>query len=294
LDLPLEKNHSTEPDVATGIPENWPAKGKLEIVDLSMKYRENLPLVLNKISFTVSPGQKIGICGRTGSGKSSMFVALFRIVEPQPGSKVLLDGVDLSTLGLRDLRSKMAMIPQDPFMFAGTVRTNLDPFEEHTDEEVWSVIEKVGLKNTIDSAAKQLDMEVIDNGSNFSLGQRQLLCMGRALLRNSRVLMMDEATASVDMDSDALIQKTVREAFSECTTLTIAHRLNTIMDSDKILFLDSGKVSEYDDPQTLLKNATGDFSRLVEKSGKTQEKNLKRIASDAAMKRKGSLSDMSS
>ena len=150
----------------------------------------------------------------------------------------------------------------------------MDPFEEHTDEEVWSVIEKVGLKNTIDSAAKQLDMEVIDNGSNFSLGQRQLLCMGRALLRNSRVLMMDEATASVDMDSDALIQKTVREAFSECTALTIAHRLNTIMDSDKILFLDSGKVTEYDDPQTLLKNATGDFSRLVEKSGKAQEKNL--------------------
>ena len=294
LDLPLEKNHTTEPDVAKELPESWPAKGKLEIVDLSMKYRDNLPLVLNKISFTVLPGQKVGICGRTGSGKSSMFVALFRIVEPQPGSRILLDGVDVSTLGLRDLRSKMAMIPQDPFMFAGTVRTNLDPFEEHTDEEVWSVIEKVGLKHTIDTAAKQLDMEVIDNGSNFSLGQRQLLCMGRALLRNSRVLMMDEATASVDMDSDALIQKTVREAFSECTTLTIAHRLNTIMDSDKILFLDSGKVSEYDDPQTLLGNPSGDFSRLVEKTGKTQEKNLKRIASDAAMKRKGSVSDMSS
>ena len=156
------------------------------------------------------------------------------------------------------------------------------------------MIEKVGLKHTIDAAAKQLDMEVIDNGSNFSLGQRQLLCMGRALLRNSRVLMMDEATASVDMDSDALIQKTVREAFSECTTLTIAHRLNTIMDSDKILFLDSGKVSEYDDPQTLLRNPNGAFSRMVEKTGKTQEKNLKRIASDAAMKRKGSASDMSS
>ena len=294
LDLPLEKKHTTEPDVAKGLPENWPAKGKLEIVDLSMKYRDNLPLVLSKISFTVLPGQKIGICGRTGSGKSSMFVALFRIVEPQPGSKIVLDGVDVSTLGLRDLRSKMAMIPQDPFMFAGTVRTNLDPFEEHTDEEVWSVIEKVGLKHTIDAATKQLYMEVIDNGSNFSLGQRQLLCMGRALLRNSRVLMMDEATASVDMDSDALIQKTVREAFSECTTLTIAHRLNTIMDSDKILFLDSGKVSEYDDPQTLLRNPNGAFSRMVEKTGKTQEKNLKRIASDAAMKRKGSASDMSS
>merc|ERR1712205_476 len=212
----------------------------------------------------------------------------------QPGSKIVLDGVDVSTLGLRDLRSKMAMIQQDPFMFAGTVRTNLDPFEEHTDEEVWSVIEKVGLKNTIDSAAKQLYMEVIDNGSNFSLGQRQLLCMGRALLRNSRVLMMDEATASVDMDSDALIQKTVREAFSECTTLTIAHRLNTIMDSDKILFLDSGKVAEYDDPETLLKNATGDFSRLVEKSGKTQEKKKKQNDRDVAFIKKGSLSDMSS
>merc|ERR1712205_127567 len=152
-----------------------------------------------------------------------------------------------------------------------------NPFDEHQDDAVWEVLEKVGLRPMVDKSAKRLDMEVIDNGANFSLGQRQLLCMGRALLRQSRVLMMDEATASVDMDSDALIQKTVREAFSECTTLTIAHRLNTIMDSDKILFLDSGKVSEYDDPQTLLRNATGDFSRLVEKSGKTQEKNLKRI-----------------
>jgi ATP-binding cassette subfamily C (CFTR/MRP) protein 1 len=293
LDLPLEKSHETTDeetrkqifsnDGDSNKKQQWPAEGKLEIIDLSMRYRENLPLVLNKISFTVLPGEKIGICGRTGSGKSSMFVALFRIVEPEQGTRVILDGVDISKLGLRDLRSKMAMIPQDPFMFAGTIRTNLDPFEEHKDEEVWSVIEKVGLKQTIDQSLKKLDMEVIDNGANFSLGQRQLLCMGRALLRNSKVLMMDEATASVDMDSDALIQKTVREAFSSCTTLTIAHRLNTIMDSDKILFLDQGKVSEFDDPQTLLMNKNGYFSKLVEKSGKNQAKNLQRIASEQAL-----------
>jgi ATP-binding cassette, subfamily C (CFTR/MRP), member 1 len=293
LDLPLEKSHETTDeetrkqifsnDVDSDQKQQWPAEGKLEIIDLSMRYRENLPLVLNKISFTVLPGEKIGICGRTGSGKSSMFVALFRIVEPEQGTRVILDGIDISKLGLRDLRSKMAMIPQDPFMFAGTIRTNLDPFEEHKDEEVWSVIEKVGLKQTIDQSLKKLDMEVIDNGANFSLGQRQLLCMGRALLRNSKVLMMDEATASVDMDSDALIQKTVREAFSSCTTLTIAHRLNTIMDSDKILFLDQGKVSEFDDPQTLLMNKNGYFSKLVEKSGKNQAKNLQRIASEQAL-----------
>merc|ERR1712100_920240 len=162
----------------------------------------------------------------------------------------------------------MAMIPQDPFMFAGTIRTNLDPFDEHSEVALWEVLGKVGLRGMVEDAAKKLDYEVVDNGANFSLGQRQLLCMGRALLRNSKVLMMDEATASVDMDSDALIQRTVRDAFADCTVLTIAHRLNTIMDSDKVAFLEAGALAEFGEPADLLKDKTGLYTKLVEQSGK--------------------------
>jgi ATP-binding cassette subfamily C (CFTR/MRP) protein 1 len=288
LDKPLESSHDTDASVALGIPVDWPKKGKLEVDNLSMRYRPGLPLVLKNLTFTVNSGEKVGICGRTGSGKSSMFVALFRIVEPATGT-VRLDGIDIRTLGLRDLRSKMAMIPQDPFMFAGSIRSNLDPFDEHQDDAVWEVLEKVGLRPMVDKSAKRLDMEVIDNGANFSLGQRQLLCMGRALLRQSRVLMMDEATASVDMDSDALIQKTVREAFSDCTTLTIAHRLNTIMDSDKVAFLDRGELVEYGEPDELLKNKIGKFSALVSGSGsKRNEDFLRNLASAASIHRRNS------
>ena len=170
-------------------------------------------------------------------------------------------------------------------MFAGTVRSNLDPFDEHPDVAIWEVLEKVGLRVTVEDAAKKLEMEVVDNGANFSLGQRQLLCMGRALLRNSRILMMDEATASVDMDSDALIQRTVREAFAHCTTLTIAHRLNTIMDSDKVAFLDDGRLTEYGEPAELLKNKAGSFTALVDQSGKKNSKFLASLSEAAAEKR---------
>lgn len=288
LDKELEGAHETDANVALGIPVDWPKKGKIEVDNLSMRYRPGLPLVLKNLTFTVNPGEKIGICGRTGSGKSSMFVALFRIVEPASGT-VRLDGIDIRTLGLRDLRSKMAMIPQDPFMFAGTIRTNLDPFDEHKDDAVWEVLEKVGLRSMVEKGVKRLDMEVIDNGTNFSLGQRQLLCMGRALLRQSRVLMMDEATASVDMDSDALIQKTVREAFSHCTTLTIAHRLNTIMDSDKVAFLDKGELAEFGEPDELLKDKSGKFNALVSGSGsKRNEDFLRNLATTASIHRRNS------
>ena len=288
LDKDLESSHDTEPSVALGIPVDWPKKGKLEIDNLSMRYRPGLPLVLKNLTFTVNPGEKVGICGRTGSGKSSMFVALFRIVEPAAGT-VRLDGIDIRTLGLHDLRSKMAMIPQDPFMFAGSIRSNLDPFDEHKDDAVWEVLGKVGLRAVVEKAAKRLDMEVIDNGANFSLGQRQLLCMARALLRQSRILMMDEATASVDMDSDALIQRTVRDAFSQCTTLTIAHRLNTIMDSDKVAFLDKGELVEYGEPEELLQNKLGKFSALVAGSGsKRNEDFLRGLATAASIHRRNS------
>ena len=294
LDKDLESPHDTEPSVALGLPADWPTKGKLEVDDLSLRYRPGLPLVLKNLTFTVNPGEKVGVCGRTGSGKSSMFVALFRIVEPATGT-VRLDGVDIRTIGLRDLRSKMAMIPQDPFMFAGTIRSNLDPFDEHRDDAVWEVLDKVGLRSTMEKNAKRLDAEVIDNGANFSLGQRQLLCMGRALLRQSRVLMMDEATASVDMDSDALIQKTVREAFSECTTLTIAHRLNTIMDSDKVAFLDNGKLVEYGEPHELLKSKVGSFTALVSGSGsKRNEDFLRGLAETASVRRRNSAQSLAS
>ena len=288
LDKDLENSHDTEPSVALGIPVDWPKKGKLEIDNLSMRYRPGLPLVLKNVAFTVNPGEKVGICGRTGSGKSSIFVALFRIVEPTSGT-VRLDGIDIRTLGLRDLRSKMAMIPQDPFMFAGSIRSNLDPFDEHKDDAVWDVLGKVGLRAMVEKASKRLDMEVIDNGANFSLGQRQLLCMARTLLRQSRILMMDEATASVDMDSDVLIQKTVREAFSQCTTLTIAHRLNTIMDSEKVAFLDKGELVEYGEPEELLRNRLGQFSALVAGSGsKRNEEFLRGLATAASIHRRNS------
>jgi ATP-binding cassette subfamily C (CFTR/MRP) protein 1 len=280
LDLPLESEHDTDEGVALGLPVGWPAKGTLEVAGLDMRYRPGLPLVLRDLTFTAMGGEKLGICGRTGSGKSSLFLALFRIVEPAGGS-IKIDGVDVTTLGLHKLRSKMAMIPQDPFMFAGTVRTNLDPFDEHPDVAIWEVLGKVGLRATVEEAAKKLDMEVVDNGANFSLGQRQLLCMGRALLRNSRILMMDEATASVDMDSDALIQRTVREAFAHCTTLTIAHRLNTIMDSDKVAFLDAGRLTEFGEPADLLKDKAGSFTKLVEQSGKKNSKFLQGLSAAA-------------
>jgi ATP-binding cassette subfamily C (CFTR/MRP) protein 1 len=284
LELPLESEHDTLPEVAAALPVEWPQKGLLQVSGLSMRYRPSLPLVLKDLTFTARGGEKLGICGRTGSGKSSLFLALFRIVEPAAG-KITIDGVDVTTLGLHQLRSKMAMIPQDPFMFAGTVRTNLDPFDEHPDVGLWEVLGKVGLRGMVEEAAKKLGMEVVDNGANFSLGQRQLLCMGRALLRNSRVLMMDEATASVDMDSDALIQRTVREAFASCTTLTIAHRLNTIMDSDKVAFLDDGRLTEFGEPADLLQRKSGSFTKLVEQSGKKNSKFLKVLSTTAKANR---------
>jgi ABC-type multidrug transport system fused ATPase/permease subunit len=202
--------------------------------------------------------------------------ALFRIVELAEGS-IEIDGVDISTIGLQDLRSKISIIPQDPVLFMGTVRYNIDPFGEHSDQSLWEALSMVGLKTYIESLQGQLDAPVEENGSNFSVGQRQLMCMARALLKKTKILVMDEATASVDLDTDMMIQSMVRKNFSARTTLTIAHRLNTVMDSTKVLVLNRGELSEYDKPATLL-DRDGIFASMVAATGPEQAEHLSKIA----------------
>jgi len=277
----LQRAYDTPPEVAAKLPAGWPRSGALSVEKLCLRYRPSLPLVLKSISFVVEAGQKVGIVGRTGSGKSSLLMALFRIVEAESG-RVLFDGVDTAELGLGQLRENMAMLPQDPFCYAGSLRSNLDPFEEHGDEALWTALERVGLRPFVDASPQGLGMEVTDGGGNLSQGQRQLMCMARALLRSCPILCLDEATASVDLDSDALIQRTVRECFKHVTVLTIAHRLHTIIDSDKVLVLDAGEVAECGRPADLLANPGSLFSKLVDGTGAHTAAHLRRLAAAAA------------
>ncbi|XP_051793100.1 ATP-binding cassette sub-family C member 12-like isoform X2 [Acanthochromis polyacanthus] len=244
------------------IPEDWPKSGVITFQDYKMRYRENTPIVLNRLDFFIRAGEKLGIVGRTGSGKSSLGVALFRLVEPAGGT-ILIDGVDIMAIGLQDLRSKLSIIPQDPVLFSGTVRYNLDPFNNYTDEDIWTTLEKTYMKDTISRLEGKLQAEVLENGENFSVGERQLMCMTRALLRNSKIILLDEATASIDAETDALIQNTIKDAFSDCTMLTIAHRINTVMQADRILVMDKGEVVELDNPDVLKQRPDSMFSSLL-------------------------------
>jgi len=246
-------------------PSEWPSNGAIEIKNTSMRYRDG-PLVLKNVSVSIKGGEKIGVVGRTGSGKSSLMSALFRITEVEDdGGKILIDGVDIGAIGLNSLRLSLSIIPQDPVMFSNTVRYNLDPFEDKSEYELWDALKKVQLAETIAVMPGGLDEQVAEGGENFSQGQRQLLCIARSLLRNPKVLVMDEATASIDNTTDAAIQSMIRENFADATVLTIAHRLNTIMDSDRVLVLDDGNVAEFDSPAALM-NADGIFASMVEKS----------------------------
>ncbi|RVW98547.1 ABC transporter C family member 2 [Vitis vinifera] len=257
-------------------PPAWPSSGSIKFEDVVLRYRPELPPVLHGLSFTISPSDKVGIVGRTGAGKSSMLNALFRIVELERG-RILIDDCDISKFGLRDLRKVLGIIPQSPVLFSGTVRFNLDPFNEHNDADLWEALERAHLKDVIRRNSLGLDAEVSEAGENFSVGQRQLLSLARALLRRSKILVLDEATAAVDVRTDALIQKTIREEFKSCTMLIIAHRLNTIIDCDRVLLLDAGRVLEYDTPEELLSNDRSAFSKMVQSTGAANAEYLRSL-----------------
>ncbi|KAJ2737623.1 hypothetical protein H4R23_001706 [Coemansia sp. Cherry 401B] len=243
----------------------WPERGVVEFKDYSTRYREGLDLVLKGLSFRVLPSQKVGIVGRTGAGKSSLTLALFRIIEAA-GGQILIDGEDIAKYGLFDVRSKLSIIPQDPVLFAGSVRENLDPFNHYSDQDIWQALEHAHLADFIRTKEERLDYAVTQGGENFSVGQRQLICLARALLKRAQVLVLDEATAAIDNETDTIIQESIRKEFKDCTVLTIAHRLNTIIDSDMILVVDGGRLAEYDTPQNLLENENSLFAKLVEEA----------------------------
>ncbi|KAI7984101.1 ABC transporter C family member 5 [Camellia lanceoleosa] len=243
-------------------PSSWPESGTIELIDLKVRYKENLPTVLHGVSCTFPGGKKIGIVGRTGSGKSTLIQALFRLIEPASG-RIIIDGIDISTIGLHDLRSRLSIIPQDPTLFEGTIRGNLDPLEELSDEEIWQALDKCQLREIVRQKEQKLDTPVLENGDNWSVGQRQLVSLGRALLKQARILVLDEATASVDSATDNLIQKIIRTEFRDCTVCTIAHRIPTVIDSDLVLVLSDGRVAEFDTPARLLEDKSSMFLKLV-------------------------------
>ncbi|KAI9249020.1 multi drug resistance-associated protein MRP [Sporodiniella umbellata] len=261
IDLPTEKYSAVR-----GVSPMWPEKGAIEFKEYATRYRPGLDLALRNLSFSVKANEKIGIVGRTGAGKSSLSLSLFRIVEAAQGS-IVIDGVDISTLRLLDLRSRLTIIPQDPVLFAGTVRDNLDPFGTTDDAQLWEVLEQSHLRHHIASLDNQLNAVVLEGGENFSVGQRQLICLARALLRRTTILILDEATAAIDVETDAIIQETIRCQFAHCTILTIAHRINTVMDSDRILVLDKGNVAEFDAPKQLLDNQESIFYSMAKEAG---------------------------
>ncbi|KAG8389480.1 hypothetical protein BUALT_Bualt02G0233800 [Buddleja alternifolia] len=243
-------------------PLNWPTHGNVELKNVQVRYRPDTPLVLKGITLSIHGGEKIGVVGRTGGGKSTLIQVLFRLVEPS-GGKIIIDGIDISALGLHDLRSRFGIIPQEPVLFEGTVRSNIDPTEQYSDDEIWKSLERCQLKDVVSAKPEKLDSAVVDNGDNWSVGQRQLLCLGRVMLKKSRLLFMDEATASVDSHTDGVIQKIIREDFAACTIISIAHRIPTVMDCDRVLVIDAGKAKEFDKPSHLLERPSL-FGSLVQ------------------------------
>ncbi|XP_023582462.1 ATP-binding cassette sub-family C member 4 isoform X3 [Trichechus manatus latirostris] len=264
-------------------PPTWPHEGVIVFDNVNFTYSLDGPLVLKHLTALIKSREKVGIVGRTGAGKSSLISALFRLSEPE--GRIWIDKILTTEIGLHDLRKKMSIIPQEPVLFTGTMRKNLDPFDEHTDEELWNALNEVQLKETIEDLPGKMNTELAESGSNFSVGQRQLVCLARAILRKNRILIIDEATANVDPRTDELIQKKIREKFAQCTVLTIAHRLNTIIDSDRIMVLDSGRLKEYDEPYVLLQNKESLFYKMVQQLGKAEAAALTETAKQVYFRR---------
>ena len=259
-----QENQIVPATIATTLAHDWPRTGLIEFKQYCMRYRPGLPLVLKDLTLTIAAGEKVGIVGRTGSGKSSMLSALFRLVEGAQG-QILIDGVDIAGVPLKTLRSVLSIIPQDPVLFSGTLRYNLDPFEQYPDAELHDVLKCAQLDDL-----GGLGKDISESGENLSMGQRQLVALARVLLRKPRVLMLDEATASVDMETDAHIQNVIKERIltqGDSTLLVIAHRLSTIVDSSLVLVMEQGSAAEYSSPQELLANKESILSQMVDKMG---------------------------
>ncbi|KAG4234548.1 Canalicular multispecific organic anion transporter 1 [Phytophthora cactorum] len=249
-----------EPDTS------WPRSSTVQFQDVVFSYKPGAPPVLKGLSFNIRNNEKIGIVGRTGAGKSSLTMALFRINELVSG-RILIDGTDIATMPIRTLRSNLSIIPQSPVLFKGTLRAYMDPFDEFTDADIWNALEKVDMKTQVSELEGQLSYELSENGENFSVGERQMLCMARALLTRSRIVVMDEATASIDHETEKKLQQMINRDFQDATVLTIAHRLGTVLDSDRILVLRDGRVVEFDSPRELAKNPNGVFYGLAKEGG---------------------------
>nr|KAJ3419300.1 hypothetical protein HK105_007115 [Polyrhizophydium stewartii] len=276
-ELPAEAARELPTDPKDG---EWPIAGAVTIRDLEIRYPSRPDhAVIQDLSLDIQPGEKVGVVGRTGSGKSTLMTALFRIMEASKGS-IAIDGIDIASLGLKTLRSRLQIIPQDPVLFKGTVRSNLDFAGKYTDDELWAALDLVGLKDFVGSLDGKLDAAVEENGANLSMGQRQLMCLCKAILAKPKVLIMDEATASVDAEADRRIQESIETQFAATTVLSIAHRLNTIAAFDRVLVLDGGRIAEFDAPHVLLGRAGSVFGDMVEATGAANAAVIRQIAAD--------------
>jgi ATP-binding cassette subfamily C (CFTR/MRP) protein 1 len=244
---------------------NWPGKGKIEFLNFSVKYRPDTEIVLKNISFVIKPQEKVGIVGRTGSGKSTITLCLFRILEAIEG-RIMIDDVDISTIGLQKLRSSLTIIPQDPALMEGTLRYNIDPLDRSTDDEIINVMKKIGFDYIIKRSGQGLNQEIAEGGSNLSVGEKQLICITRAILRKTKIIVMDEATSSIDYKTEEMIQKAINELLNNSTFITIAHRIKTIIHYDRIMVLDNGQIVNFDTPQNLLNDKKSLFYELYKKS----------------------------